>query len=345
MFGLVLVCAITVLQAYAVWRVASLPAFQVRRRRIALLAVALLLWSVFVAARFYGHSRSSRLAAAMDSIGMYWMASIFLVAVALLATDLLTGFGAWLRPHRFRLRAVGLAIGTALVILSVVQGHRPPTIEAFDVPMKGLPAKLDGATVVALSDLHIGAETSLRWVADRVDQVMQQRPDLIVFLGDLVEGHGELDAKFARELSRLSAPLGVWGVAGNHERYGAGRTNGDFQKSSGINLLQSQSVRMAPGLVLAGARDMAFSQDAAELADELARTLPSSTREPIILLSHAPVGFTFAAQRGVSLMLSGHTHGGQIWPFSYLVATRYPVVDGARQVGDMTLIVCRGTGT
>ena len=345
MFGLVLVCAVTLLQAYAFWRAASLPVFAARGRRILLLGFALVLWGVFVAARLYGHARNGRFEAALDAIGMHWMGAIFLIAVALLAVDLLTGFGAWLRCYRDRLRTAALAVGMALAVVAVIQGRRAPGIESYDVAVNGLPSHLDGTTIVALSDLHIGSETSLRWVSDRVDQVIQQRPDLILFLGDVVEGHGGLDARFARELSRLSAPLGVWGVAGNHELHGGGRTNGDFQKAAGIRVLEGQSVRITPGLMLAGARDMSYAKGDAALAAELARTLPPLAGEPTILMSHAPVGLESAAQHGVSLMLSGHTHGGQLWPFTYLVATRYSIVDGMCRVGNMTVIVCRGTGT
>ncbi len=345
MFGLVLVSAITVLQAYVFWRVVSLREFESRRWRIVVLAVGGVMWGVFVAARLYGHAHSGRLAGAIDSIGMYWMAAMFLVAVAFLAVDVPTGFGTWLRPYQPKLRTAALGLGIGLFAFAVIQGRRPPVVETFAVEINGLDPALEGMTIVALSDLHIGAGTSLAWVSARVDQVMQQHPALIVLLGDVVEGHGDPDIRFAKVLSRLAAPLGVWGVVGNHESHSRAASNGGFQKAAGIRILDNQSERIAPGLMLAGMGNVDALHDETAIGTQVARTLSASGGDATILLSHAPVGLDSAARHGVSLMLSGHTHGGQIWPFSYLVGMRYRVIDGAIRVGKMTVIVCRGTGT
>jgi predicted MPP superfamily phosphohydrolase len=187
------------------------------------------------------------------------------------------------------------------------------------VPITGLPPELEGKTLVALSDLHFGATLDEAWLMARVKQVMAERPDIVVLLGDVVEGDSKVDEKFASSLRDLSAPLGVWGVLGNHESHGPVEKN--------VN-------------------DLSPSDRNGRRVAELTQTLqgrPSGIAT--ILLSHAPVGAEFAASRGVSLMLCGHTHGGQVWPFSYLVGLRYPLREGLYTVGGMPVIVCRGTGT
>jgi hypothetical protein len=114
---------------------------------------------------------------------------------------------------------------------------------------------------------------------------------------------------------------------------------------AGVRVLRNTRTEIRPGLFLAGVNDLS-SGDRKRMIDELTQTLqgrPSGAAT--ILISHAPVGAEFAAAHGVSLMLCGHTHGGQIWPFSYLVGLRYPLRDGLYTVSGMPVIVCRGTGT
>jgi uncharacterized protein len=346
MFGVFLTVAVTLLQIYVFWRIISMPALQRDGTRKTFYAAGLALWAVFLAGRLYGHGGSSRLAVALESVGMIWMVVLFLIAVCFLVVDAVTGFGAFFPRAVQRMRSAALAAGLLMSVIAFIQGHRAPVIESFFVTIPGLPTELEGKTLVALADLHFGATLGDVWLAARVRQVMAERPDLVVLLGDVVEGDSEFDEKFASSLSGLSAPLGVWGVLGNHESHGPAGKNAGHLAEAGVHVLRSERTEIRPDFFLAGVNDVTSGEKNGRMIAELNKTLQGlPTGAATILLSHAPVGADFAAAHGVSLMLSGHTHGGQIWPFSYIVGLRYPMRDGRYTVGGMTVIVCRGTGT
>ncbi|MBU1172267.1 MAG: metallophosphoesterase [Proteobacteria bacterium] len=149
-------------------------------------------------------------------------------------------------------------------------------------------------------------------------------------------------------MRRLSAPLGVWAVRGNHDALRPHRIDitGEILKGAGIILLANTSVTLGDHLVLAGIDDLTSSrrrpgQGQANLDKALSHRPPGST----ILLSHTPLLIERAASENVDLMISGHTHNGQIWPFTYLVRMRYPYISGIYHIDSMTLLVTRGTGT
>jgi predicted MPP superfamily phosphohydrolase len=152
---------------------------------------------------------------------------------------------------------------------------------------------------------------------------------------------------FQPVLQQLRAPLGSWVVLGNHDVYAGTRRVVAFAEGAGVQVLRNRTAELAPGLHLAGIDDPAtLRRDGAtdhRLSDALAAPRTGAT----ILLAHTPDTHTAeaAAAAGVGLMFSGHTHGGQIWPFSYLVRARYPLLVGRYQVGGMTVLVARGTGT
>ncbi|MFH1567935.1 MAG: metallophosphoesterase, partial [Gemmatimonadota bacterium] len=308
------------------------------------LAVGAAMWAVFYLGRAVGHGGSGTAAAALELVGMCWLAALFLTAVALLAVDVATGFG-WLLPrYAPALRGWALAAGGVLTVVALFQGLRPPVVREYEVRLPGLPAEADGITVVALSDLHIGSLIGADWLAARVEQVEALQPDLIVLLGDLFEGHGEPLGAAQAALGRLGAPLGVWAVPGNHEGYGA-RGGADRTAEEGIEVLRNRWVEVRPGLTLAGVEDLTSRRRGGRGGEPIAAALEGHPLGAVTLLSHSPLEAEEAVRAGVGLMLSGHTHGGQIWPLGYLIQRHYPLLAGEYRVGGMTVLVTRGAGT
>jgi predicted MPP superfamily phosphohydrolase len=116
-------------------------------------------------------------------------------------------------------------------------------------------------------------------------------------------------------------------------------------EEAGVRLLRNAWVGLRPGLVLAGVDDLSASRDPGTEGASLAKALAGRPLGATVVLTHAPLLADSVARKGVDLMLSGHTHGGQIWPFGYLVRQRFPLFEGRYEIGAMTLIVSRGTGT
>lgn len=347
-FGTVLTTLVTLLHLYVFVRVDSLPLRRCRVSRKVLIGAGLALWLVFVLGREYGGRQGGLPGVVLEFAGMDWMASVFLLAVGLFVADLACGFGLLFRKAAVRIRAWGLVLGLTMVVIAHVQGLRPPVIETYEVEIMGLPGNLDGTTIAMIADLHAGEMmVGPRWLSARIDQVHNLHPDMIVLVGDLFES-GSDPAEMAPAVQRLAAPLGVWAVRGNHDSLRPGRRDvtGEILGRAGIRLLANEWLRVADGLVLAGIDDLTASRRRpGEGQANLAKALADRPADTTILLSHTAWLTDQAAAAGVDLMLSGHTHNGQIWPFNYFVRTRYPFVGGRYAIGSMALVVTRGTGT
>jgi predicted MPP superfamily phosphohydrolase len=224
----------------------------------------------------------------------------------------------------------------------VVQGQRAPVVQRYDVYVPKLPASCEGTVIVALSDLHLGTVLGQEWLSARVEQVQAERPDVVVLLGDIFEGHGTVSPGLIATLRRLSAPWGVWGVLGNHESHAADGSSIELLEQARIHILRNTWTELQPGLVLAGVDYLGVNENAVALVNSALEYRPAGS---VVLLSHAPLAAEMAANKGVDLMLSGHTHGGQIWPFGYLVMQEFPLLEGQYEVEGLKVIVSRGTGT
>jgi uncharacterized protein len=313
-----------------------------------LISAGLALWLIF----FFGRALRGReylfLTGALEIAAMHWMASVFLIAVGVFIADLSCGFGFLFRETAIRIRTAGIVFGLLLVMVAHVQGIRPPRIETHDVLITGLPATLDGTTVAVMADLHAGEMMiGPRWLNARIGQVQALHPDCIVLAGDLFERSSSPE-EMMPVMRRLSAPLGVWAVRGNHDAQRPGRRDvtGEILAGAGIRLVANESIKLADGLLLAGIDDLTASRRRpGEGEANLDRALLTRPSAATIFLSHTPWLAERAAAAGVDLMLSGHTHNGQVWPFNYLVRTRYPFMKGRYDIDGMALIVSRGTGT
>lgn len=190
-------------------------------------------------------------------------------------------------------------------------------IVRVDLPVAHLPAALDGLRIVQLSDIHAGDFMPVREIHRAVRMANRLHAHLAVVTGDFITGAGDPLADCIGTLSALRAPLGVWGCNGNHEIYAdAEQRAQDLFRQNGMTLLRQQAVRLAWN----GAPFNLIGID--YLHEESGPGLPGPSLEPIaplirrdmpnILLSHNPNGFYSAADLGIELTLSGHTHGGQV---------------------------------
>ncbi|MFC1544618.1 metallophosphoesterase, partial [Gemmatimonadota bacterium] len=343
MFGTILNTAVALMHAYVFWRAASVPWIARRVPRKIIIVAAALLWLLFYLGREFGRGGAGPLATILELLIMDWMATIFLTTVVLLTTDIVTGFGFFLPRLAPWLRGLALAAGMIISLVAIVQGMRPPVIRNYEVSLAGLPTELDGTVVVAVSDTHLGSLIGKRWAEKLIERVNDQQPDIVLLVGDIFDGHGLDGEGVIPVLARLRAPMGVWAVLGNHDSFRRGTA--DYYIDAGINLLRNTSVEIRPGLVLAGVDNLRDGGYSGGNENPVAKALADKPPGATIFLSHKPLQTALAAQAGVGLMLSGHTHGGQVWPFGYLVKKRYPLFGGRYQVDGMTMIVSRGAGT
>ena len=238
--------------------------------------------------------------------------------------------------------ALGLAGAGAASALGDVALRR------VKVMLRRFPRAMNGFRVVQLSDVHIGPTLGADWLARVVDRVNAASPDVIVITGDLVDGSVDELRDQVAPLSKLSARHGVFFVTGNHEYYsGADEWIAELERL-GIRTLRNEHVTIGDGehaFDLAGVDDWTAHRFGGGHGADLARAVAGRdpTRE-LLLLAHQPKHIHEAEKHGVGLQLSGHTHGGQIFPWSFFVRLDQPYIAGLSKHGDTHIYVSRGTG-
>jgi len=248
-----------------------------------------------------------------------------------------------------RLWAAGVvSLALAAGARGVQTARRGPALERVELRLPRWPSGLDGFRIVQISDLHIGSILDRRFAAAVVQRCNALRPDLVAITGDLVDGDIRRIADEVAPLADLQAAHGVYFVTGNHDYYSGVDAWVERVERLGIHVLRNQRVTLQRGAAafdLAGVEDHHAHMVSPTHREDLAAALAGRDAErTVVLLAHDPLTFKSAARLGVDLQLSGHTHGGQIWPFRYLVRLSTPYVAGHYQVGDAQLYVSRGTG-
>ncbi len=226
---------------------------------------------------------------------------------------------------------ISLAAIALACILSIYGGMSQPKIKHIDVVIPGAPEM----TAAVISDSHLGVGVSLKRFQKALKTIEAQNPDAIFVLGDLFE-YGMKRQDYAQALADVKTKYGTFGVLGNHEYYTGYDNSLDFYRMANITLLQNQAQTLSNGVQIIGINDVRTSRVTPQQLDALlARTDPARAR---ILLSHQPLLTQTAAKHGVALMLSGHTHNGQIFPFNFFVKKVYPYVYGLYQTGEKSRI-------
>jgi predicted MPP superfamily phosphohydrolase len=256
-----------------------------------------------------------------------------------------TLFGLVLKPWVMQLRTAAIGVAVLLAIVAWIGGIvRPRTVD-LEVELPNLPASADGLVVAHLTDLHLGALIGEKRLRSVIEQIDGMNPDLVVVTGDLVDGDAGAVENMVPVLETLTAPLGVYSILGNHEMYAGPERSRDLMRDSGYTVLDSAAVEVVPGLWIAGVPDSGHGPGTDGLGGALETALAEvGEGGAVIFLQHAPGNEEATAASGAGLMLNGHTHGGQVWPFHYMVRRAYPHIAGVHTFDDMTQVISRGAG-
>ncbi|MEV7123614.1 metallophosphoesterase [Kitasatospora griseola] len=236
--------------------------------------------------------------------------------------------------------AAGVAVG---VVGNGAYGVlRGPQVKRVTVPLAKLPRAAHGYRIAVVSDIHLGPILGRAHTRRIVDTVNATQPDLIAVVGDLVDGTVPELGPAARPLADLRARDGAYFVTGNHEYFSGAAPWVDFVRELGVHPLENARVEL-PWFDLAGINDIAGA--AQGQGPDYERALGDRDRgRAAVLMAHQPVTVHDSVRHGVDLQLSGHTHGGQLWPGNYLAELANPTVAGLERYGDTQLYVTRGAG-
>lgn len=219
---------------------------------------------------------------------------------------------------------------------------RGPRVKRITVPLAKLPRSAHGFRIAVVSDIHLGPILGRAHTTRIVDTINATSPDLVAVVGDLVDGSVADLGPAAEPLSRLRAPFGQFFVTGNHEYFSGADAWVDHVRELGLHPLQNERVEIA-GFDLAGVNDVAGESEGE--GPDFGKALGDRDRtRASVLLAHQPVVIDDAVEHGVDLQLSGHTHGGQLWPGNFVAELANPTVAGLERYGDTQLYVSRGAG-
>ncbi|BBY19227.1 metallophosphoesterase [Mycolicibacterium litorale] len=250
----------------------------------------------------------------------------------------------------FLARAGAVAAGAAsvgLVGFGAATALGPPQVQTVPIRLRRLDPAFAGFRIAVVSDIHLGPLAGRAHTERLVRIINETGADLVAIVGDLVDGTVAELGPAAEPLRDLSAPEGTFFVTGNHEYF----VEDPFSwlrelERLGVQPLRNENTAIRRGAAafdLAGVNDLAGENhsDAPDFDRALGSLDPS---RPTVLMAHQPIMVSEAAARGVDLQLSGHTHGGQMWPFHYAVRAVQPAIAGLSTVADTQLYVSRGAG-
>jgi len=356
-FGVI--SGLTIGTHYYLWaRLIRDPMWPTPWRHVA--TVALIVLAVSIPASMMAWRTLPRhLAIPVSWVGYVWMGSMFLLLVLLWGGELARW--SWVKyasfasvnggRREFLAQVLAGGVGTFGLALSswgVWSAIRPVEVKRVAVRLKKLPESLSGLRLVQLTDMHVGLTIGGDFVEDVVRKVNALEPDIVAITGDLIDGSVDDLGHAVAPLGEIRAKLGTYFVTGNHEYYSGADSWLAFLRGIGIRVLRNEHVELTKNgaaIHVAGVDDWTAHQFGNGHGADMGRALGGrDVSKPVVLLAHQPVHFDEARAHGVDLQISGHTHGGQIFPFGFLTRLAQPFLSGLHERGDSQIYVSSGTG-
>ena len=282
---------------------------------------------------------------------IYFILILVIIDVVRLANIFLPVIPSSLLNNIEHTRLVLFGIVTSVVFIIIIVAHINTwfiKINSVDISLNGENSEMDSVNILLVSDIHLGSLTPKNRISRMVGKINSLEPDIILLGGDILDE--DLGPVIHRDLGSaikdLSAPLGVYGVTGNHEYIGGVDRAVEYLTSHGIHIIRDSVVKINNSFYLAGREDLnidRFSGRTRKSAEELLKLAGEDL--PVILLDHQPFNLDQAAAAGACLQLSGHTHHGQLWPVNFITRAVYDISRGYGEVDGMKVYVSNGIGT
>lgn len=332
-------------------RALSGAGFQTTWYTVVFMALAL----TFIAGKILEHSYTSVFADILNVIGGFWLAFMLYGFLIWLMADILLLIQ---KPFHLipataipKLRLWLFAGVTTTTVLLIVIGFFNavnPVIKRYDLTVdKSFGNGSDTMSIIAVSDIHLGSIIRKRSMRHLSEMIAEERPDLVLFLGDLIDGSigPVLRDDLLSWLTLPELPYGKYAITGNHEFMGDLRKSIPYIEGKGIRVLSDEVVLLGNGVQIIGRTDRTAMQGSgpgrASLDSLLSQT---DTLAPILLLDHQPYDLAALAGTAVDMQLSGHTHNGQMWPLTLITNKMFELSYGYKKFGNTHVIVSSGFG-
>jgi predicted MPP superfamily phosphohydrolase len=247
-----------------------------------------------------------------------------------------------MHPDRRELVVVFFAIALLASLYGVVNAAWT-RVRRVSVTLPNLPASWRGRVAALVTDTHLGHVRGFRFMRRIVTTLTRLRPDIVFIAGDMYDGTVARVRELAQPWARLATPLGAFFVLGNHEQFSDSAKYLDAVEHSGVRVLNNEKVTV-DGLQIVGVHYSDSTND--DHFRSVLRHADVDRDRASILLTHAPDRLKIAEEEGFSLQLSGHTHGGQFFPFTWITSRMYgKFVYGLQRLGNLIVYVSYGAGT
>ncbi|MRR19093.1 metallophosphoesterase [bacterium] len=352
---LIIVFTVYFLTNFYLWfkgqRALSGAGFSTTRYTIAFLVLA----STFIAGKILEHSYTNLFSDILNVIGGFWMAFMLYGFLIWLTADILLLLqkpfhlipGTAMPKMRLWLFA-GVSVVTLLLIVIGFFNAVSPVVKRYDLNIgKSFVRGYEPMRIVAVSDIHLGSIIRRRSMKHLSEMIIEEKPDLVLFLGDLIDGSigPVLRDDLLASLVIPDPRYGKYAITGNHEFMSDLKKSIPYIESKGIQVLSDEVVRLDNGVQVVGRTDRTAMQGSgpgrASLDSLLSLTDPVA---PVLLLDHQPYDLSALAGTAVDLQLSGHTHNGQLWPFTMITNRIFELSHGYRKFGNAHVIVSSGFG-
>ena len=321
------------------------------------LVVTIFIAASYIAGRVLENIWISPISIVLVWIGSFWLAImtytfLFLLVIDLfrLANHFLPFFPSFITGNVEQTKKTVAIIVGVLVLSSVAGGFintKMIAIKKYSIDIKKNAGGLKSLNLAIASDLHLGTINSYEFMYKVGDKLNSMNPDLILLAGDIIDEDLGPVIKYdvGEHLKRLKAKYGVYAVTGNHEYIGGADPAVEYLHKHDINVIRDSVVKIDNAFYIVGREDRSSRQFGGKQRKELSDIMKVVDKSlPVIMMDHQPFNLEQAAQNGVDLQLSGHTHNGQLWPFNYIVEKVYELAWGYKVIGNTHYYVSCGVG-
>ncbi|MCX6161293.1 MAG: metallophosphoesterase [Ignavibacteriae bacterium] len=326
--------------------------------RISYISAFIVLSLSWLAGRILENNYSNAFSDMLIWTGSFWLGAMVYFLFIVIITDLTRLINKFINflpepdsPLYSKLKLIVFFVSTGIVIVVVFAGYinaRNPRINTLEIKINKKAGNLKELNIAMASDIHLGTVVNNEWFSKIVSEINSLNPDIVLLAGDIVDEDVKpvIRNNLGEQLKNIKSKYGTYGITGNHEYIGGVEPACKYLAEHGVTMLRDTSVLIDGSFYVAGREDRDISRFAGKSRKKLSEILEGVDKNlPVIVMNHQPFDLDEAVKEKADLHLSGHTHGGQLFPFNFLTEKIYEISRGYLKKEDTHFFVSNGAGT